>query len=441
MGLVLLSHSRAEPGGAVVELTTSAFDETVLPDERWLVAFTAPWCSHCKKLAPVYRAAAERLSDKVRFGTVDATAEKKLAKRFEVSGYPTIMYMHAGSRRSYGGDKTIVGFAEYAARVTGPTVHAAKSVGALREQLGAIGRAFVLAGTPATLSSGHMRDAFYGVAAERFDELTCAQVAGADAVRSLLKLRAPPPSAAGGGSAEAELALAPDEPLIGVLDGEWFEPFVSDVYPDATADALREWVAERAWPSVAAVTSANFWKLRKLTLPLALALVDPRVYELARAQQAQMADHARTHRGVLQFGWVDGVELGEFWQSEYGVQPGALPTLLVLKPKAKGDHEFHWRALNGTAPLAGAEEQRAFLRAILDGELEPERSGEPWSLFATLSRSLGALKSFASENPKFFCGCLALNIFFLCSLFLGGSPEGLEAARARGGERLRKKDE
>lgn len=59
---------------AVIELTDENFDKTVLNSEdMWLVEFYAPWCGHCKNLAPEWAAAASELKGKVKLGALDAT--------------------------------------------------------------------------------------------------------------------------------------------------------------------------------------------------------------------------------------------------------------------------------------------------------------------------------------------------------------------------------
>ncbi|KAJ8684102.1 hypothetical protein QAD02_019894 [Eretmocerus hayati] len=85
----------------VIELTDDNFDKLVLGSEdMWLVEFYAPWCGHCKNLAPHWAKAASELKGKVKLGALDATANTIKASQYEVRGYPTIKYFAPGKKDS-----------------------------------------------------------------------------------------------------------------------------------------------------------------------------------------------------------------------------------------------------------------------------------------------------------------------------------------------------
>ncbi|KAJ7960317.1 protein disulfide-isomerase like 2-2-like [Quillaja saponaria] len=89
------SSEKLKPS-ASVELNSQNFDEIVLKSkELWIVEFFAPWCGHCKKLAPEWKMAANSLKGKVKLGHVDCDSEKSLMSRFNVQGFPTILVFGA----------------------------------------------------------------------------------------------------------------------------------------------------------------------------------------------------------------------------------------------------------------------------------------------------------------------------------------------------------
>lgn len=91
----------------VVVLTDRNFSDFVEDNKYVMVEFYAPWCGHCKELAPEYAAAATELkSENVPLVKVDATVENELAESYEVQGFPTIYFFVDGEHKTYSGQRT-----------------------------------------------------------------------------------------------------------------------------------------------------------------------------------------------------------------------------------------------------------------------------------------------------------------------------------------------
>jgi len=104
----------------VVELTEANFNALVMEStDHWIVEFFAPWCGHCKNLAPEYETAATQLKGSVKLGAIDATVHQSLASRYDVKGYPTLKLFPAGKKGKpvdYQGPREAPGIVEYALR-------------------------------------------------------------------------------------------------------------------------------------------------------------------------------------------------------------------------------------------------------------------------------------------------------------------------------------
>jgi len=118
----LRPHVKSEPvpesnDDAVKTVVGETFNSLVLDNDKDVfVEFYAPWCGHCKSLAPKWEELAQKLShvSTLTVAKMDATANDWPKAKFAVSGYPTIFLKTAsGDVLKYEGGREVKEMTKY----------------------------------------------------------------------------------------------------------------------------------------------------------------------------------------------------------------------------------------------------------------------------------------------------------------------------------------
>jgi len=110
----------------VLDLSKDDFQSAIAQHDTILVEFFAPWCGHCKRLAPEYEAAATKLKSNdppIPLAKVDCTTDegKDTCSTYGVNGYPTLKIFKNGEfSTEYSGPRQADGIVKYMKSKVGP---------------------------------------------------------------------------------------------------------------------------------------------------------------------------------------------------------------------------------------------------------------------------------------------------------------------------------
>jgi len=125
-GDVAAKEQEPEVPSAVAKLDKESF-KGVVEKGVTFVKFFAPWCGHCKRMAPTWEKLAENFADNegVTIGHVDCTVDdnknKELCNGEGVNGFPTLNIYKDGEKvAEYSGKRDLDALVEFVEKHTKP---------------------------------------------------------------------------------------------------------------------------------------------------------------------------------------------------------------------------------------------------------------------------------------------------------------------------------
>ncbi len=84
----------------VLEVTDANFAAVKARESPLFLEFYAPWCGHCKQLAPKWKNVASELRGKVIVAAVNCDENRETCGQFGIQGFPTIKFLSGGGKRT-----------------------------------------------------------------------------------------------------------------------------------------------------------------------------------------------------------------------------------------------------------------------------------------------------------------------------------------------------
>jgi len=280
------------------------FDTFVAEHEHVLVEFYAPWCGHCKTLAPEYASAAQNLAtagSAVKLAKVDATVHSALGQKFGIQGYPTLKFFRSGSPIDYEGGRKAEEIVSWVLKKSGPAsteLASAEAITQFSEKDGTSVTAYVKAGPHYDTWLSVAKDA-------KFSDFL------------------------GGHVSDASLYGSNKEGTL-VMHKKGEEPLVYS--GDFDAAAILKWLLAEGFPLVEELAQPIWMRSSQASTPLLAVFHE----ETDSTTQDILHKVAKSNKGSAFFSWSTRLQLLEQWGGTGKVVPSAIMILWVNgEPKFK----------------------------------------------------------------------------------------------------------
>ncbi|KDR83695.1 hypothetical protein GALMADRAFT_236030 [Galerina marginata CBS 339.88] len=335
----------ANEASDVINLTAATFESTVNSESLILVEFFAPWCGHCKALAPHYEEAATALKDKnIKLAKVDCVDEADLCQLKGVQGYPTLKVYRKGEPTEYNGPRKADGIISYMTKQSLPAVSPVN--GENHEEFQKADKLVAVAYL--TSSADALATEFSATAEAHRDDYLFGSTTDKDAI-----------------------AAAGVTPPAVVIYRSFDEPKSEYPYPisSVTKKDLEDWIQELAVPVIDEVNGDNYGLYAGSSKPLAYLFLDPSL-EDKDAHIAALKPVAAKYKSKMNFVWIDAVKFGDHAKA-LNLGEAKWPAFVVQDLQKQLKYPYD-QTKDVTAK--GAED---WVEKYLAGEIEPQLKSQP----------------------------------------------------------------
>ncbi|KAF2129762.1 protein disulfide-isomerase [Dothidotthia symphoricarpi CBS 119687] len=326
----------------VKQLKTDDFKSFIEENDLVLAEFFAPWCGHCKALAPEYETAATTLKEKdIKLVKIDCTEEADLCQEYGVEGYPTLKVFRGLDNISpYGGQRKADSLISYMTKQNLPAVSDV---------------------TKATLEEFKTADKVvlvaYFAADDKASNETFTTVA--DGLRDSYLF---------GASNDAALAKAEGVKQPGLVLYKSFDDG-KDVFTETfSVDAIKEFATVAATPLVGEVGPETYSGYMAAGLPLAY------IFAETPEERAELAKElkplALKHKGAINFATIDAGAFGQH-AGNLNLKPGTWPAFAIQRTDKNEKYPYDQDAKITEKDIG------AFVDDFLSGKAEPSIKSEP----------------------------------------------------------------
>ncbi|CAE6422244.1 unnamed protein product [Rhizoctonia solani] len=271
----------------VIDLNNDSFKATVEGDDLTLVEFFAPWCGHCKALAPEYEQAATTLKAAgIKLAKVDCTENADLCQANDVGGYPTLKVFRNGKPKEYSGPRKADGIVSYMKKQSLPalTTLTCDSHTNFTKEDKVVVVAYV------NSESDELAKAIQAAADDHRDDYLFGITTDADAIKE-----------AGVTAPALVIYKSFDE-------GRVDHPV--DIIKSATPESLVSFIKENSVPLLDEISGENYANYAQSGHPLAYLFLDP-TQSHKDAKIAELTPIAKKYKGKVNFVWIDAIKYAE----------------------------------------------------------------------------------------------------------------------------------